>query len=122
MNLKRGFNRLFIVAWLVWIGFGFWLVLDDARRQRDFWISMIQFEYSQPSKDRDQQKIDEYRKHFNELTTIPVLKTFFKEATTTWVGWIVVVGFAAIIPALVYGMSIAAFLIVRWVLRGFRSG
>src|SRR5438309_4911002 len=59
---------------------------------------------------RDQLKIDEDIRHLNELTPIPVLKAFFKDATTTRFGWLVVVGFAGIIPALMYGMSVAAFL------------
>lgn len=116
MTLRRGFNRLFIVAWLIWAGFWGWSFVKESAREYDFWSQQI-YEGRHGHPRATPEELEEWDKYREQSRVSNKLKAYL--ATRDF--WLFILAALGVVPLLVYGIVLGTSRVVRWVYRGFQS-
>jgi hypothetical protein len=119
MNIRRGMNRLFIVAWVV---YGVWLawyvfqapddnfrslaLLEDQRCEHQFWISRTGA-LPDNCADKYTQMMAEFRQDRREQMSHP-----------SWIGLVLLM--LIVPPPAVYGIVLILVKVASWVVAGLR--
>jgi hypothetical protein len=120
MNVRRGFNRLFVLAWVVWVLVGMWWVMDSAKEYRaklDLQIRRSEDWYKYRQTDEAAADLAELRKERDESAEWNIVKEFI----TTRNGLLLVAVVYLGLPAICYAVLFGAGWATGWVYRGFRS-
>lgn len=124
-NLKRGFNRIFIVLTVLWAGYClFAFPIQMQRNAFEFYKAM-----ERPCSDipynpyYDSQHTSQTRKDCHDFAA-----KMWRDEASPWewsnyyqTNWAYILVALVLVPLAVYGICRAAGLIVVWVVRGFRT-
>ena len=121
MNVRRGFNRAFVVAWVVWVLFLVWWAMDFAAKDRaslDDLIYQGEHGRSWDSNYRaSQAELANWRKQREESTFWAITRGFI----TTRDGLSLLATLFVVFPAIVYTVLFTTGWTAGWVYRGFRG-
>jgi hypothetical protein len=114
VTLRRGLNRLFVVAWAVWILLAARWLVNESAQQRAFWIQRIsegQHGRATPA------ELAKFEQHYNESAVGRTVAGLFTSAA----GLTILATVVFVVPALTYGLLYALRATASGVFRGFRS-
>src|SRR5438034_417686 len=121
MNVRRGFNRLFAAAWVLWVLVVVWWGMTFVARDRAAFDEMIyEGEHGRLSDSTyraTETQLAEWRKK-REESTFWILTTAF---VTTRDGLRTLALVFLVLPAIVYAVLFATGWTAAWVYRGFRG-
>jgi hypothetical protein len=120
MRIRRGFNRMFVLAWMLWILFAAgWSWLQTARNQT-FWALRIQEGRYGSSWDPEYRataaELAEWQRLHDAVGPMALLKRLPTAAGFKLVGYVVI-----LVPGIVYVVLYAVGFAVGWVYRGFHG-
>jgi hypothetical protein len=121
VNVRRGFNRLFVVAWLAWVLFILGWTWHLHNGYRAYWEREIyEGQHGRPWDMKYRAtpaELEQWRRYRDESTAT----TYILNALSTRDGWFfVVVAFGAL-PTIVYAVIFGVGWTAGWVTRGFKS-
>jgi hypothetical protein len=117
-NIKRGFNRLFVVLTVLWAGYCLFVFpMQMQHFAFQFYINQSQVCYDVQSANPIQRKdcLDSVEKMYQSDVAPWQWKNYYQ------VKWMYILAALALIPLAVYGACRAAGLVFVWVVRGFRK-
>ena len=116
MNIRRGMNRLFIVAWVVYGVWLLWYVIrEPINRDEGIAFQELQSCYHISPGATWNQCSDAYRQSVNEAE-----QAGYREMRQpSWIGLVLLA--LVVPPLLVYGVVLLLVKIAKWVVAGFRT-
>ena len=121
MNVRRGFNRLFLVVWIVWVLVVVWWGMNFVARDRAAFDEMIYEGEHGRSWDRayraTESELANWRKRREEAT----FRHLASEFITTRDGLQFLVILLAALPAIIYAVLFGTGWAAGWIYRGFRG-
>jgi hypothetical protein len=113
LSLWRGYTRLFVILWLVWvICVAVWFV-SYVWGQRKFWLELARIHgpWVPPG------DLDTWQRLANDYTVSNKLR----DVLSTKGGWLLLAMVLLLIPGMAYWVLLGAGALMLWVVRGFRG-